>query len=98
MSKQYNKEIKRKRRLNYLKRKKEREQTAMLLDKASGKKAASSDKPKKKAAAKKAPAKKAAAKKAPAKKAAAKKAPAKKAAAKKKAPAKKKTAADKSDS
>jgi len=91
MGKQYNKLIKRVRRKNYLKRKREQLLAKKKLSKSSSaqgvKSKPSTDTtqkaPAKKAAAKKAPAKKAAAKKAPAKKAPAKKAPAKKAAAKK---------------
>lgn len=76
MAQQSNKIIKRRRRADYLKRKKEQAKLGGLLPKATVKKA-----PKKVAAPAEAKpaAKKAAAKKAPAKKAAAKKAPAKKA-------------------
>lgn len=77
MAQQSNKIIKRRRRADYLKRKKEQAKLGGLLPKATVKKV-----PKKVAAPAEAKpaAKKAAAKKAPAKKAAAKKAPAKKAA------------------
>ena len=93
MGKQHNKVEKRRRRANYLKRKREAVKAKIAL----GKKSVSKKTPAKKVDVaadagedvKAAPAKKAAAKKAPAKKAAAKKAPAKKAAAKKKAATKK---------
>ena len=78
MGQQSNKIIKRRRRADYLKRKKEQEKLNGILPKAKVKKAA----PKAEASGTPAPAKKVAAKKAPAKKAAAKKAPAKKAAKK----------------
>lgn len=66
MGQQSNKIIKRRRRADYLKRKKEQAKLGGIVKKPAVKKAESADKP----AAKKAPAKKAAAKKAPAKKAA----------------------------
>lgn len=96
MGKQYNKLIKRIRRKNYLKRKREQLLAKKKLSKSSsaqGVKSKPSTDSTQKAPAKKSAAKKAAAKKAPAKKAAAKKTAAKKTAAKK-APAKK-TAAKK---
>ena len=86
MGKQYNKLIKRVRRKNYLKRKREQLLAKKKLSKSSsaqGVKSKPSTDSTQKAPAKKSAAKKAAAKKAAAKKAAAKKAPAKKAAAKK---------------
>jgi hypothetical protein len=75
MGQQSNKIIKRRRRADYLKRKKEQEKLSGLLPKAKVKIAT----PKANTAETPAPTKKAAAKKAPAKKVAAKKAPAKKA-------------------
>ena len=81
MGQQKNKIIKRRRRADYLKRKKEQAKLGEILPKASKKATVADTGKAEKPAAKKAPAKKAAAKKA------AKKAPAKKAA--KKAPAKK---------
>ena len=94
MGKQYNKLIKRVRRKNYLKRKREQLLAKKKLSKSSsaqGVKSKPSTDSTQKAPAKKSAAKKAAAKKAPAKKAAAKKTAAKKAPAKK-APAKKASA------
>jgi hypothetical protein len=70
MGQQSNKIIKRRRRADYLKRKKEQAKLGGIVKKPSVKKTASTAKPAAKPAAKKAPAKKAAAKKAPAKKAA----------------------------
>jgi hypothetical protein len=73
MGQQSNKVIKRRRRVNYLKRKKAQAKAGGLVRRPTAKESA-----KKAAPAKEAPAKKAPAKKAPAKKAPAKKAPAKK--------------------
>jgi hypothetical protein len=69
MGQQSNKIIKRRRRADYLKRKKDQAKLGGIVKKPAVKKAAATAKPAAKAAAKKAPAKKAA-KKAPAKKAA----------------------------
>lgn len=80
MGKQYNKEIKRRRRLSYLKRRKERDKSAVAMKKTAPKSRKASSAGAQASTAEGAPAKKAAAKKkAPAKKVPAKKAPAKKA-------------------
>ncbi|MEI6176824.1 MAG: hypothetical protein WCS43_08030 [Verrucomicrobiota bacterium] len=71
MGQQSNKIIKRRRRADYLKRKKELAKLGGLVKRPAAKKETSAKAPAKKAAAKKAPAKKVAAKKAPVKKVAA---------------------------